>query len=82
MKLRVLSVKEKTRDEPLSFSAVDETGRAWPCFLGVRVRQEDPDIRIEPGDELIVDDFVPDLITDQIGPVLIPQFVRKVAGSK
>ena len=82
MKLKVLSVKEKTGDERQSFNAVDETGRIWPCAPGMRALQAEPDFYVEPGDELIVDDFVPDLITGQTGPVLIPQIIQKVGRSK
>jgi hypothetical protein len=77
MKIKVVSVKEKRSNERLTFSFLDANGRAGSCMPSLRFLQMNPNFSVKPDDNLIVEDFIPDMITKQVAhALLIPESIR------
>jgi len=82
VKVKVQSVKRN--DDGLSFSCVDLTfGRAFSCTPSLRFMLCNPSFEIEAGDELLLGDFIPDLVTRQVGPIhLMPEAITKLRSGR
>jgi hypothetical protein len=78
VKVKVQSVKKEV-GERLSFSCVDEdNGRAFSCTPSRRFMQTHPPFDVKVDDELLVGDFIPDLITKEVGRIhLVPERIEK-----
>jgi hypothetical protein len=80
MKIEVLSVKEKRPDERLIFSFVDEDGRLGQCMPSLSFLHANSSFSVKPKDRLIVDDFIPDMITREATHLLlVPEFVQRIS---
>ena len=78
MKIRVLTVGERKSDERESFEFIDRQNCWGLCYPSLRFLQDNPCFSVEPGDDLVVDDFIPDFITGRVGPVVFPEFIQKL----
>jgi hypothetical protein len=81
MKIQVLSVEEKRHGARLGFWFADEQGRTGWCLPSLRFMQENPSFSVKPGDRLVAADFIPDSITGQIIPILVPESLQKIASA-
>jgi hypothetical protein len=78
MTVKVQSVR-RDFTEPITFSCVDlNTGRVFSCRPSLRFMQTHPLFDVNVGDELRVEDFIRDLITGEVGPILVPEFIQKL----
>ena len=79
MKVKVQSVRKEV-GEPLSFCCVDEdNGGAFSCSPYRRFMQTHPSFDVKVDDELLLGDFIPDLVTKEVGPIhVVPEFIEKL----
>jgi hypothetical protein len=78
MKIKVLRVNKQKGEERVSFQFVNEAGNSGLCRPSPRFAQNHPSFTVKQGDDLIVDHFIPDVITGQVMPILIPESIRRV----
>jgi hypothetical protein len=78
MRIKVLSVDERKNGERLCFKFVDQQGYGGFCRPSLRFLLSTPSFNVKPGDDLIVGDFIPDLITGAVMPMLVPESIRKI----
>jgi hypothetical protein len=78
MRIKVLSVDEPREGERPCFEFVNQQGAGGICRPSLRFILNNSSFTVKPGDVLVVGDFIPDLITGQVMPMLVPEFIQRI----
>jgi hypothetical protein len=78
MRIKVLRINKQYGEKGLSFQFVDKQGSNGLCRPSPSFTEKHPSFTVKRGDDLIVGNFIPDLMTGQIMPILIPESIRRV----
>lgn len=78
MRITVTSVAKKQPNERLNFSFVDQNNQAGVCVPSLRFLRQHPQFSVRPGDHLALEDFIPDFISGQKMPILVPESIQKL----
>jgi hypothetical protein len=71
-------VDEPKKGERPSFQFVNQQGAGGICRPSLRFILNNLSFTVKPGDILVVGNLIPDLITGQVMPMLVPEFIQRI----
>jgi hypothetical protein len=79
MKIKALSMLKRFNGRS-TFEFIDASGRMGLCMPSLQFLQTNPTFSVKSEEGLIVEDFIPDMITKQVTHhLLIPESIQRIS---